>query len=128
MAANDPAEKALIRLEMRRFTGRCQNNEALIQRADSLREIARLAAMSLPYKIAGEFEAREAQRRLLLLAEDRAKEVIQDQIATIFKVDASHRLSVQNKVNEDWANLSGPLGHLRNWAKLKLTAAAQIQS
>ena len=98
-----------------------------MQRADSLREIARLASLSMPYKISAEYEAREALRRMTLVAEDRAKELILEQIAAVFKVDADHRGSAQNKLAEEWSSLTGPLGHLRNWAKLKLTAAAQVQ-
>ena len=126
--AYDPTEKSLIRLEARRFASRCQNNEGLMQRADSLREVSRLATLSMPYKIAGEFEARDAQRRLQLLAEDRAKELIVDQIASIYKVDESSRASVRNRIAEDWGCLTGPLGHLRQWAKTKLAAAAQLES
>jgi hypothetical protein len=125
MASNDPADKALLRMEVRRFVGRCENNEGLVQRADSLRELARQAAMTLPYKIAGEYEARDAQRRLVLLAEDRAKELIGNQIANLYKLDEDHRQGFKGKMIEDWANLTGPLGHLRTWAKAKLNVAEQ---
>lgn len=125
MAYNDPAEKALLRLEVRRYIGRCESNEGLVQRADSLRELARLAATTLPYKIANEIEAREAQRRLLMATEDRAKELIGAQIAAFTKAGEDHRVGLRSKMVEDWTNLTGPLSHLRTWAKGKLTMAEQ---
>ena len=128
MAYSDPADKALIRLEVRRFIGRCESNEGLVQRADSLRELARLAATTLPYKIANELDAREAQRRLLMATEDRAKELIVEQVAAFTRAGEDHRVGLKSKMVEDWANLTGPLSHLRTWAKGKLTMAEQSAS
>ncbi len=125
MAFNDPADKALIRLEVRRFVARCETNEGSVQRADSLRELSRLAAISVPYKIATEMDAREAQRRLLLIIEDRAKELIGAQLANFVKADEDHRAALRSKMIEEWSNLTGPLSHLRTWANGKLTAAGQ---
>jgi hypothetical protein len=125
MAFGDPADKALLRLEVRRFVSRCENNEGLLQRADTLRELARLAAMPLPYKIAGEYDARDAQRRMVLLAEDRAREIISEQITAMLRLDDLHRPGYRSKMVEDWANLTGALGHLRSWAKSKLNVAEQ---
>ena len=125
MAFNDPAEKALTRLEVRRYVGRCENNEGLVQRADSLRELSRLAAMTIPNKVAGEFEARDAQRRLVMAVEERAKALIGEQIAALLKSEGDRRASQRGKIIEDWANLTGPLGHLRTWAKGKLIQAEQ---
>ena len=53
MAYHDPADKAMVRLEVRRYAGRCDNNEALVQRADSLRELSRLAAMDISCAVSG---------------------------------------------------------------------------
>lgn len=125
MGSNDQAEKALLRLEMRRFVGRCENNEGLVQRADSLRELARLASMSVPYRISAENGARDAQRRLVLVAEERAKELIVAQVAAFSRASEDHRGGLRSKIAEDWANLTGALGHLRTWAKSKLTQAEQ---
>lgn len=120
-----PADRALMRLEVRRFVNRCENNAGLLQRADSLRELARLASSQVPYKIANEIEARDAERRLLLATEDRAKEVIRNQIGHFLKADADHRVGLKSKMLEEWGNLTGPLAHLRTWAKGKLTLAEQ---
>jgi hypothetical protein len=120
-----PADRALMRLEVRRFVSRCENNAGLLQRADSLRELARLASAQVPYKIVNEIEARDAERRLLLATEDRAKEVIRGQIGHFVKADADHRVGLKSKMLEEWGNLTGPLAHLRTWAKGKLTLAEQ---
>ena len=122
---NDPAEKALVRLEVRRFISRCENNEGLVQRADSLRELARLGGVTIPYKITNEVEARNAQRTLLLQVEDRAKELLLEQIAACMKSPDEQRAGLKNKMVEDWANLTGGLSHLRSWAKSKLNQAEQ---
>lgn len=125
MGYTGPADRALMRLEVRRFVNRCENNAALLQRADSLRELARLASAQVPYRIANEIEARDAERRLLLATEDRAKEVIQGQIGHFIKADADHRVGLKSKMLEEWGNFTGPLAHLRTWAKGKLTLAEQ---
>lgn len=125
MAYTDPADRAMIRLEVRRFVSRCESSAGLLQRADSLRELSRLASAPMPYKVANEIEARDAERRLLLATEDRAKEVIRDQIGHFLKADADHRIGMKSKMLEEWGRLTGPLAHLRTWAKGKLTLAEQ---
>ena len=125
MAYSDPADRALIRLEVRRFASRCENNFGLLQRADSLREIVRLASAPVPYRIANEIEARDAERRLLLASEDRAKDLIKGQIGNFTKADADHRVWLRSKMLEEWGNLTGPLAHLRTWAKGRLMLAEQ---
>ena len=125
MAFIDPAERALIRMEIRRFVARCESNEGLVQRGDSLREMARLAATVIPYKVANEPEARDAQRRLALAAEDRAKELILLQISGFVRAEAELRPQIKSKMFDDWGNLSGALAHLRSWANGKLSAAEQ---
>lgn len=125
MGRSDPAEQALIRLELRRFQTRCDTQEGLLQRADTLREVARLARISIPYKIADTIEGRDIQRRVVVVAEDRARELIQAQIGNAMKVEAESRGTLKSKMAEDWANLTGVLGHLRTWAKNKLLVAEQ---
>lgn len=125
MARSDPAEQAMIRLELRRFQIRCDTQEGLLERADTLREVARLAKVSIPYKIADTIEGRDLQRRVVLRAEDRARELITGQIDAMMKAEEQFRQVLKNKIAEDWANLTGALGHLRTWAKNKLVAAEQ---
>lgn len=125
MARADPAEQALIRLELRRFESRCDTQEGLIRRADTLREVARLASIAVPYKLGNEFEARDHQRRVALTAEDRARELIVEQVDLFSRSEGEFREKLRLKMRDDWANLTGPLGHLRSWAATRLQVAEQ---
>lgn len=125
MARADPAEQALIRLELRRFESRCDTQEGLIRRADTLREIARLANIAIPYKLASEYEARDHQRRVGLIADERARELITEQVDLYARSDGEFRDKLRLKMRDDWANLTGPLGHLRSWANSRLQVAEQ---
>lgn len=127
MSRADPAEQALIRLELRRFMSRCDAQEGLIQRADSLREISRLITISIPYKLSNEFEARDLQRKIIQVAEQRARELIAEQIDTFIRGESSFRDKMRSKMREDWSNLTGALGHLRTWAQNRLNVAEQNQ-
>jgi hypothetical protein len=125
MARADPAEHAMIRMELRRFTSRCDMQEGSIQRADSLREVARLTSIQLPYKLSNEIEARDAQRRVAHKAEDRARELIAEQVDAFRRAEGDFQVKLRGKMREDWANLTGPLAHLRTWANSRLLVAEQ---
>jgi hypothetical protein len=127
MARGDPAEQALLRLESRRFSTRCETQIALIQRADTLRELARLATIPLPFRLAEDFASRDAQRHVAQAAEDRARELIHEQIDRCLRAEPERREIMKGKLAEDWANLTGVLGHLRAWAKGKLVSAQQLR-
>jgi hypothetical protein len=52
MAIRDPVDKNMQRMEARRFASRCEAQVSSIERADSLREVARLAtSITLPYSL-----------------------------------------------------------------------------
>lgn len=125
MARADPAEHALIRLELRRFESRCDTQEGSIRRADTLREVARLASIAMPYKLSNELEARDHQRRVSLTAEERARELIVEQVNLFSRSDVAFREKLRLKMHDDWTNLTGPLAHLRNWASSRLQMAEQ---
>lgn len=125
MARGDPVEHAMIRLELRRFASRCDTQEGQIRRADTLREVARLANIAIPYRIAGEMESRDLQRRVAQIADERAREIIQEQIDNYLRAEQDYRAKWKNKMTEDWPNLTGPLAHLRTWAQNKLNTAEQ---
>jgi hypothetical protein len=125
MSRADPAEQAMIRLELRRFASRCDLQEGQIRRADSLREVARLASIALPYKLSNELEARDYQRRVTQTAEERARELIAEQIDLFARSEGDFRDKLHGKIRDDWANLTGVLSHLRNWANSKLLVAEQ---
>jgi hypothetical protein len=127
MARADPAEQAMIRLELRRFTSRCDMQEGLIRRADSLREVARLTNITVPYKLSNELDARECQRRVALSAEERARELIAEQIAAFSRAEGDFKDKLRAKMRDDWSNLTGQLGHLRSWANNRLLAASHTE-
>jgi len=128
MSLRDPVDKNMLRLEARRFVARCDGQISLIERADSLREVARLATgITLPYVISDEYSARDALRLVQTKAEDRARELIQAQIQNFARAEDTHRDKHKRAMVEAWASLTGPLGHLRNWAQSRLVAVEQQQ-
>ncbi|HEY6897184.1 MAG TPA: hypothetical protein VI279_07975 [Rhodocyclaceae bacterium] len=127
MAYNDPAQRSVMRFETRRYASRCEEQARNIERADTLREVARLSTVHLPSNLQGAEEAREAQRRLLIAAEQKAKDLVAEHIAAWIKAEPERRDKLRSQMNDDWANLSGPLGHLRTWAQRQFTAAEQSQ-
>ena len=126
MALRDPVDKNLLRMEGRRFAARCEAQVSSLERADTLREVSRLAtSITLPYPIAEDYAARDALRLVRLRAEDRARELIQEQIQNFARAEENLREKQKRTMLDAWANLTGPLGHLRTWAQSKLTAAEQ---
>lgn len=126
MALRDPVDKNLLRMELRRFTARCDAQIASIERADTLREVSRLTtSMALPYAISSEYSARDAQRMVQTRAEDRARELIQEQVQNFIRAEENLREKQKRAMFDSWANLTGPLGSLRTWAQSKLAAAEQ---
>ena len=126
MAFRDPVDKTLLRMQGRRFVARCEAQVSSIQRADTLREIARLAtSITLPFVIAEDEMSRDALRLVQMRAEDRARELIEEQIQNYSRAEENQREKQKRAMLEVWSNLTGSLGHLRIWAQSKLTAAEQ---
>lgn len=124
--ARDPVDRNIIRLESRRYVTKCETQIALVRRADTLREISRLALLPLPYSLTEDYGSRDAQNSVRTAAEDRARELITDQIANYLRAEPVAREKFRRLVMDGWSNLTGPLGHLRGWAQSKLLAAEQI--
>ena len=124
--ARDPVDRNMLRLESRRFVTKCEAQVALVRRADTLREISRLAQIPLPYSLTEDYGARDAQNQLRNSAEDRARELITDQIGKYIRAEPIAREKFRRLVMDGWSNLTGPLGHLRGWAQSKLLAAEQL--
>jgi len=124
--ARDPVDRNMIRLESRRYQTKCEAQIALVRRADTLREISRLALLPLPYSLTEDYSTRDAQNSVQTAAEDRARELITDQIANYLRAEPVAREKFRRLVMDGWTNLTGPLGHLRGWAQSKLLAAEQI--
>jgi hypothetical protein len=129
MAIRDPVSQNLLRMEGRRFAVRCEAQVSSIERADTLREVSRLAtSITLPYAISADSAARDAQRSVQTRAEDRARELIQEQIQTFSRAEDNLREKQKRAMLDTWTNLTGPLGHLRTWAQNKLTVAEHQNS
>ena len=126
MSFRDPVDKNLLRIEARRFATRCDGQVSLIERADTLREVARLAGLvTLPDTLSGDDTARDALRLVQSRADDRARELILEQLQSYSRADENQREKLKRAMQDAWANLTGPLGHLRTWAQSKLVAAEQ---
>lgn len=125
MARIDYADRSILRMELRRFAARCDSQEGLLQRADTLREVFRLTSIPLPSSLADDIDARDTKRRLLRRAEERAQELILEQIEKYLKAESDFRDNFKTRMLDDWTNLTGPLSHLRPWARSKLQAAEQ---
>ena len=121
MALRDPVDKNMLRMEARRFAGRCEAQILSIERADSLREVGRLASLiSLPYSLNADDMSRDALRMVQTRAEDRARELIQEQLHNLERAEGAKRDNLKRAILDSWSNLTGPLGHLRSWAQTRL--------
>ena len=126
MALRDPVDKNMLRMEARRFTARCEAQASSIERADTLREVARLStSIALPYSLTADIVSRDALRLMQTRAEDRARELIQEQLQNLARAEENQREKHKRAMLDAWANLTGPLGHLRTWAQSTLLAAEQ---
>ncbi|MCK9381239.1 MAG: hypothetical protein M0P95_09250 [Sulfuritalea sp.] len=126
MAFRDPVDKNLLRMEARRFIARCEGQVALIERADTLREVSRLATLiTLPFSLIEDDTARDGLRLVQMRAEDRARELILEQLKQFGRAEENQREKLKRGMLDTWANLTGPLGHLRTWAQTKLQAVEQ---
>jgi|LakMenEpi03Aug12_release.lakeMendotaPanAssembly.Ray.scaffolds.fasta_scaffold200834_1 hypothetical protein len=129
MALRDPVDKNMLRMEARRFTARCEAQASSIERADTLREVARLStSIALPYSLTADIVSRDALRLMQTRAEDRARELIQEQLQNLARAEENQREKHKRAMLDAWANLTGPLGHLRTWAQSKLVALEQQNS
>jgi len=124
MALRDPVDKNLLRMQGRRFAARCEIQVSSIERADTLREVSRLATMiTLPFAIAEDETARDALRLIQMRAEGRSRELIHEQIQNLVRAEEGQREKQKRAMLEAWTNLTGPLAHLRAWAQSKLMTA-----
>lgn len=124
MTLRDPVDKNLLRMAGRRFAARCEIQVSSIERADTLREVSRLAtSITLPFTIVEDDAARDALRLVQTRAEARARELVQEQIHNFARAEENQREKQKRAMLEAWNNLTGPLGHLRAWAQSKLMAA-----
>lgn len=122
----DPVDKNLLRMEARRFASRCEGQIASVERADSLRELVRLAGvMHLSYPLSEEAAARDALRLLVRRSEERARELISLQLQNYARVEPYLRDKWRRNLFDSWSNLTGTFAHLRAWAQARLAVVEQ---
>lgn len=123
MAFHDPVDKNMLRMEARRFAARCDGQISLIERADTLREVSRLATLvALPFALTDDDTARDSLRLVHMRAEDRARELILEQLQNYARAEENQHQKLRRAMLDTWTNLTGPIGHLRTWAQNKLQA------
>lgn len=126
MALRDPVDRNLLRMEARRFVTRCEAIISSIERADTLREVSRLASsIHLPYSLLEDYSARDGVRMIQTRAEDKARELIMGQLQAFARAEENQREKHRRSMVDAWASLTGPLSHLHAWAQSKLVAATQ---
>lgn len=122
----DPVDKNLLRMEARRFASRCEGQIASVERADSLRELVRLAGViHLSYPLSEEAAARDALRLLVRRSEERARELISLQLQNYARVEPYLRDKWRRNLFDSWSNLTGTFAHLRAWAQARLAVVEQ---
>ena len=119
----DPLNRNLVRLESRRFLAKCEAQIALIRTVEHVRDVVRLATLSLPYLLGDDSSAREAQREMLVVADERARELISRHVDHYSRAEPMVRVKYKRQVMDCLTELTGPLAHLRSWAQTKLTNA-----
>ncbi len=122
----DPVDKNLLRMEARRFASRCEGQIASVERADSLRELVRLAGViHLSYPLSEEPVAGDALRLLMRRREARARELISLQLRNYARVEPYLRDKWRRNLFDSWSNLTGTFAHLRAWAQAQLALVEQ---
>ena len=125
MATRDPIDRNLIRMELRRFQNRCEAQEGAIRRADSLREVARLGVIAIPFQIGEETGALDARAQLRRAAEDRARELVEEMLDRLIKAEPSARDKIRRTIDDALLNISGSINAVKPWAHSRLTAVEQ---
>lgn len=124
--ARDLVDKNLLRMEARRFASRCEGQITSVERADSLREVVRLAGgIRLSYPLSEEPAARDALHQLTTRSEDRARDLIHLQLQGYARVESYLRDKWRRNLLDSWSNLTGSFAHLRAWAQTRLAVVEQ---
>lgn len=120
--ARDPVDYNMQRMELRRFQSRCEAQMGTIQRADSLRAVSRLANMPVPFPLTESTDAIDARNEVRRYAEERARELINEFLERLSKVEPMMREKIRRMIDEEFLQLTGPLTNLRVWAHGRLAA------
>ncbi len=125
MATRDPVDRNMVRMELRRFQTRCEAQEGAIRRADTLREVARLTLIPVPFQIMEETVALDARAQLRRTAEERARELVEDQLGQLVRAEPYLRDKIRRLIDDELLNLAGPLAGMKPWAYMRVAAVEQ---
>lgn len=123
MAHYDPISRSMLRMELRRFQTRCEALEGTIRRADSVRRVAHLSKVAIPFVLIEETDALDVRAQIHRTAEEKARELLMDMIGHYQKAEPILRAKLKRQIEDDILQLTGPLNTLRTWAQSRLTAA-----
>jgi hypothetical protein len=126
MAQHDPVDRNLLRMELRRFQTRCEAQEGTIQRADTVREVARLAILSIPFPLSEETAALDVRLQVRRTAEQKARDLLEALFDQLVKAEPVRRDKLRHNIHEEFLQLTGPLVSLRIWAQARLNAVEQM--
>ena len=126
MAQHDPVDRNLLRMELRRFQTRSEAQEGTIQRADTVREVARLATLTIPFPLSEETAALDARLQVRRTAEQKARDLLETLFDQLVKAEPVRRDKLRRTIQEEFLQLTGPLVSLRIWAQGRLNAVEQM--
>ena len=125
MAFHDPVERRVLQFAERRYRARCDNDERMLERADSMREVSRIANQALPGDLYNSEAALDIRRHLVRAAEERAHAIIHEQLSAWIKAEPEFREKLRHQLEADWQNLTGVLAPLRISANNRFHAVQQ---
>jgi hypothetical protein len=128
MAQYDPVNRNMLRLELRRFQTRCEAQQGTIRRSDSIRTVARLGKIAIPFALAEEQLALDTREEVRKTAELRARELLEDLFSHYLKVEPHVRPKIKRTIEDEILQLSGFLNPLRVWAQGRLVTVEQTRS
>ena len=123
--SRDPIDRNMLRMELRRFQTRCEAQEGTIRRADTLRAVARLGKMAIPFPLSEETAAMDARAQVRKTAEERSRELIEDMLRRLEKSEPQMRDKLHRQFEDEVLNLTGFLIPLRNWAESRWNLVMQ---
>lgn len=125
MAQFDPVNRSLLRMEVRRFQTRCEAQQGTIRRSDSVRAVARLGKLAIPFPLSEEQLALDAREEVRKSAEMRARELLEELFDRYTKAEAMMRPKLKRGIEDEILQLSGFLNPLRIWAQGRMNAIEQ---
>lgn len=125
MALRDPADRRLLQFAERRYRARCDSDARMLVRADSMREINRIANQPLPPELFNSEYAIDIRQQLVAVAEERVRDRVHEQLAAWIKAEPEFRDKLRAHFDADWTNLNGALAPMRVWAVTRLQAVQQ---